>query len=615
MSLRSLRAPARALPLVVTLSLGLWLSAPVQAAPVYPTNKCVGTKLKDAGKFCAASLKAWSTWDKKQDAGKREAAILKAQGKLDAAWAKAEAKSAAGGVDCAQTTATSTDLGMLVGTAAAQIAAAVNAGLDLSDKDDGKCGAALLKLAAKQCQALLLAESKFVAALAKDPNGAKRAEKRSKAAEKLSAGWAKVLAKGCDSTATEAAVAASVDDLRDGVLMQTIVSPNVGDAQYTTISPVGPVAYQGRAFSPVCMNGSPYHFFVKRGTVNKLLVYYQGGGACWEQLTCGVPVCDNSVNPAGSDNPNNASSGFSDRTNPNNPFRDWNVVFVSYCSCDIHFGDAAQDYGNVNPGSPLHVEHRGFHNAKVAEKWAREHFVSPEVVFVTGSSAGAYGAWFNGPLLHEVWPASKFAVLADAGNGVITPDFLANFFPFWNFAANLPANIPGLENVLVNGTGIPGYTEIVTARFPATTWAHYTSAFDGGSGGQTGFYNVMLNGNDPIAGLSWWNGSCAFNATMREQAQATAAAVPSNYRYYIGTGSRHTMWGSNKVYGDTTGGVPTIVSWVDAMLASSPPLLVDPAWSNVECANCGLLLSGDPRPSPLAPPFQQVGPDVVVSCP
>ena len=150
--------------------------------------------------------------------------------------------------------------------------------------------------------------------------------------------------------------------------------------------------------------------------------------------------------------------------------------------------------------------------------------------------------------------------------------------------------------MLTNGTGIPGYTEIVANQFPNTTFAHYSSAYDGGTGGQTGFYNVMLNNNDPIAALSWWNGSCQFNSQMRQQVQDTSAAVPTNYRYYIGTGSRHTMFGSNKVYTDTTGGVP-IVSWVNAMLNSSPPSLVDPAWDNVECTNCGLLLSGDPRPS------------------
>ena len=61
-------------------------------------------------------------------------------------------------------------------------------------------------------------------------------------------------------------------------------------------------------------------------------------------------------------------------------------------------------------------------NAQVAEKWAREHFVFPEQVFVTGSSAGAYGAVVNSlPLQEFAWPSSDFAVLGDAGSLVGSP--------------------------------------------------------------------------------------------------------------------------------------------------------------------------------------------------
>jgi hypothetical protein len=269
----------------------------------------------------------------------------------------------------------------------------------------------------------------------------------------------------------------------------------------------------------------------------------------------------------------------------------------------VHFGDAAQDY-------PLHVEHRGYHNARVAEKWARESFPDPEAVFVTGSSAGAYGAFFHAPLLQDdAWPRADFTVLADAGNGVITQEFLLEFFPNWNFVGNLPPEIPELREVLENGSGIVGYTEVVANRYPRTNWAHYTTAFDGGPGGQTGFYNLMLNDNDPVNALTWWEGSCAFNAQMRAQAQATAAAVPENYRYYIDTGSRHTVWGSNKVYNDTTGGVPPFVDWINAMIDGTP------AWTNVECTSCGLTLPGDPAPEPLVPPFSQIGSEVVIECP
>jgi hypothetical protein len=582
-------------------------------ASVYPTNQCVSAKIKSARQDCSAVLKAWSLWDKNQDSAARDAKFTAAQGILDQAWSAAEAKSTAAGVDCADTTLSSAALGLLVGSAAAQIVADVNAGLDLSQKPDAKCGAQLLKLAAKKCALLLAAESKFVFQPGKDVGGLKRAAAEVKASGAFSVGWDKVFAKGCASTASEGVVEGAVDTLKNDVVANTTISPNVDNTQFTAIAPVGPVNYQGRAFTPICAEGGAYQFFVKRGSTNHLLYYYEGGGACWEQLTCSVPVCDISVD--NSDNPNGATTGFFNLSNPDNPFKDWNIVFVSYCSCDIHFGDAAQDYNNTNPMSPIHIEHRGYQNSRVVEKWAREHFVNPDVVFVTGSSAGAYGAWFNAPLHEAVWPGSKFHVLADAGNGVITQSFLDTEFPHWNFAANLPNNIPGLQETLTNGTGIPGYTKVVSNFFPDTTWAHYCTAFDGSFGGQTGFYNLMLNDNNPITALTWWNGSCQFNSKMTQQVMDTFAAIPSNYRYYIGTGSRHTMWGSDKVYTDTTGGVPTLVDWINATLNSSPPVMNDPDWTNVECANCGLLLSGDPRPSPLQPPFQQVGPDVVVTCP
>ena len=213
-------------------------------------------------------------------------------------------------------------------------------------------------------------------------------------------------------------------------------------------------------------------------------------------------------------------------------------------------------------------------------------------------------------------------MLADAGNGVITQEFLNKYFPNWNFLANLPKNIKGVKDSITKGTGIPGYTKAVAKAFPATTWAHYATAYDGGSGGQTGFYNLMLHINDPNyldAAINWWTGSCQFNQVMVQQVTDTFAALTTNnnYRYYIGTGSRHTMWGSDKVYTDTTGGVATLVDWVNATLASSPPASDDPGWTNVECTNCGLLLPGDPKPSPnpLQAPFTQVGPNIVVECP
>jgi len=593
----------------------LTLPTLVQAG-AYPGNKCVAAKLKAASGDCQAVLGAWSKYvgGGGTDTGPRDAALTKAAGKMTSAWSKAEESALKKEVDCADMTLTDSAAQTAITGAVTGIVNDVLLNLTLSNPADAKCGAALVKAAAGQCAALLKSESGYIAKLAAGKT--KRDAANDKADGKLTSSVNKALAGGCPSGADATSLHDAVDELTDDLITRTTISPNVDNTQFTTISPAQNPgqAYEGTQLHPICAFNTPYHYFVKRGSVNKLVMYYQGGGACWSTNTCvTLTTFDTNVDPLGSDNPNNTTTGFGDLTNPLNPFKDWNIVFVAYCSGDIHFGDSNPSYSGHN------TQHKGWHNARTAEKFAREHFVNPEEVFVTGSSAGAYGAFFNAPLHEAVWPDSKFTVLADAGNGIITPDFLNTpgyGFDKWNFVSHLPTYIPGVLDAITSGVGIPAFTEAVAKYFPNTAWGHYSSSYDGGTGGQTGFYNVMLNSNpdNVLNWASWWNASCAWNTKMRMQAITTAAAIhltTDNYRYYIGTGSRHTMYGSDKVYTDTTGGVPLIVDWVNAMLARGP------GWTNVECAagTCGTLLPGDPKPSPLAPPFGTSGPDTVITCP
>jgi hypothetical protein len=267
--------------------------------------------------------------------------------------------------------------------------------------------------------------------------------------------------------------------------------------------------------------------------------------------------------------------------------------------------------------------------------------VNPSDVFVTGSSAGAYGATMHAISLNEVYPASSINMLADAGNGVITQAFLEEQFGNWGVEQNLP-DVPGIGDVPTTEQSIPSIITAAARFYPRANWAHYTTAYDGGTGGQTGFYHVMRNPN-PIVWEYWWQSSCAFDAAMRQQALETEAAVSlenDNYRYYIASGSAHTAFGNPRVYDDTTGGVPPLVDWIKAMIDDTP------AWTSVEADPSNVLFPGvcsaasdnpgercsldadcpngecrgdDPKPEPLQPPFEMVGsgPDasVVVSCP
>jgi len=195
-----------------------------------------------------------------------------------------------------------------------------------------------------------------------------------------------------------------------------------------------------------------------------------------------------------------------------------------------------------------------------------------------------------------VYPSTEFAVLGDAGNGVVTQEFLQNDLSNWGIEKNLPDWIPALD-VPLGELDMADLWVSLAETYPQNRFATYTTAYDGSVGGQTGFFNVMLNPGNQAKWLDWWEASCQWNQEMRALNLDTSARA-SNFHFYVGSGSRHTMWGSDKVYTDTTGNVPTIVDWIDAMLDDTP------AWVDVETTDPGLLLPGDPAPNPRVPPFE-----------
>lgn len=574
------------------------LAAPASAEKIYGADRCVSDKLRAAATACDAVLGAWARFERDGDEDRLDEALGKVRGKLARAWSRAERR-VARELDCSETTAASDAVATELEDAAEAYATAVNEGLDLGDPADAACGRALLEAGRDACEELLRATGLHVRQKGKDRLRLRLASQEAAAlAEFHEAAQAATAA--CGTAATPPGLAGVLDALVEDLVYATTVSPAVDDQGFTPIDPDEVVSYLGRELRPICSRDTPYVFFAKRGSVNKLVVYYQGGGACWNYLTCNLPTYKVEADPL-DDDPDDASSGFADLSDPLNPFRDWNVVFVPYCTGDIHWGDSAVDY--TSGGQTLHIEHRGAVNARVVEKWARDHFVLPEQVFVTGSSAGAYGAIGNAPWHMEfAWPSSEFAVLGDAGNGVITQDFLVNDLQNWGLEKNIPDWIPALAGRdLASLSIVDAYVE--SARFyPQNRFATLTTAYDGNFGGQTGFYNIMLNGGNPAAALSWWDASCQWNEAMRAQNLETFMRSPQNFRYYIGTGSRHTFWGWPGVYDDTTGGVPTLVDWVEEMLVGGP------GWVNVECADCGTTFPSDPKPPALPdPPFDASG--------
>jgi hypothetical protein len=600
---------------MVVLAFALTAAQSDASAGAYPSNECASDKMKAAARRCDMVLKAWGIGN----ASRRtpDWMIDHADRAFDAKWARAENEAAMENVDCADMTLSGEDMKALMDTAIDEIVAEVNDGLNLRSRRQALCGSKILWSAATMCRQLLYAEGRYIEDLSRDLDGTRLDAKQDRASRLFGHRWDWATRRACPTTATKEEIEGKLAALSDDVVTNTTVSPNVPDDAYMAIThpaggePGNEVSYQSDTLVPQCQDSSAFTFFAKRGTVNKLLMYYYGGGACWDILTCYFETCTQTANP---NPPGLGGSGFADLNNPDNPFKDWHAVLVPYCSCDIHIGDRAVDYS----GGPLskHVEHRGYDNAKLAEKWAREHFLNPTDMFVTGSSAGSYGAMVHGVHLSEAYVATSVNVMGDGGNGVATQEFMETNFNNWGAMENLP-DVPGIVDVPASEMSIPLILKAAASYYPRTNWSNYTTAFDGGGGGQTGFYNVMLNPGDPLgAQRNWHEASCQFNQVMRQQSFDTADAVAlenDNYRYYIASGSRHTGFGNPRVYDDTTGGVPPLVDWVNAMIGD------DPSWTNVEADPFNVLFPGDPQPNPLALPFETIGSgpnaEVVVTCP
>src|SRR5689334_15603366 len=125
----------------------------------------------------------------------------------------------------------------------------------------------------------------------------------------------------------------------------------------------------------VCGDGSQYKFFVSySNTSNDVLLEFEPGGACWDYESCsGKTGVRGAANPNGIPDDHMATYQFLPLLNSNptepgsNPAKDYNKVFVSYCTGDIHTGNAVVTYTSAGPveggAGPGGTDSLTFHHA------------------------------------------------------------------------------------------------------------------------------------------------------------------------------------------------------------------------------------------------------------
>ena len=178
-----------------------------------------------------------------------------------------------------------------------------------------------------------------------------------------------------------------------------------------------------RPDGPVCIAGNDYSVFTREGNPKKLLIFLQGGGACWQ----GFYNC-NVVGDAQSPPTEGPFPGVFDPTMPNNPFADYSVVYMPYCDGSTFGGD--NDVNDADwqafiegalglpPGfGPPTRYHRGLRNVSAGIDVAAEMFPKAKQITVMGHSAGGVGVAAFTPFLTRFafGNNTKLTVYNDAG--------------------------------------------------------------------------------------------------------------------------------------------------------------------------------------------------------
>jgi hypothetical protein len=340
----------------------------------------------------------------------------------------------------------------------------------------------------------------------------------------------------------------------------------------------------GRTIKPTCSKAPStnpqFRFWARRGPVNKLVVYFEGGGACWDSATCALPaylgmppnapfLYKGEVLPT--DNPT-AYGGMFDLANANNPVKDWGFVYVPYCTGDIHAGSNTASYVNPFNGQTYQIEHRGADNFRVVLEWMRANFPAPEQILVTGSSAGGYGALLNYPLIRRNYAMARTMVLADAAQGVTPASFDSLRNANWNIQLD-----PLVYGTNPQSTPTSELTRRLALAYSGDTVAQYTTSLDLV---QMQFYDVMVNGLTGVQGTACqaWTDQMVAGLALNQTAP--------NFRSYMAAGTTHTLLRGNTTnaqgqplyYAEASAGVP-FLTWLGGLLSGAPV-------QNVACTNC-----------------------------
>ncbi|MBK9515834.1 MAG: DUF4215 domain-containing protein [Anaeromyxobacter sp.] len=192
-----------------------------------------------------------------------------------------------------------------------------------------------------------------------------------------------------------------------------------------------------------CGDGTQAGFAVLPGTSSELHIYLAGGDYCTDAASCELSLGAGGLRD-GATQFQVIEAGLTPFfRDARNPLPAATVVWVSYCTADLHGGARDADYAFSTGSHTIH--HRGHSNLvafleRIAATWP-----TPSRLVVAGYSAGGFGATVNYDTVRLFWPDAKAYLAVDSGLFLPGPNPVASWpeaVAAWGLQDTIGADCP-----------------------------------------------------------------------------------------------------------------------------------------------------------------------------
>jgi hypothetical protein len=250
-------------------------------------------------------------------------------------------------------------------------------------------------------------------------------------------------------------------------------------------------------------------------------------------------------------------AGIFDAANPENPLAGHSIVYVPYCTGDVHLGDSVTEYSDT-----VSIDHNGFVNARKGLDTVLANYPDVEQLVVVGASAGSIPTPLFAGLAADELPDTEIITFGDSSAAYPdVPALNAAIGGVWGVLENVP-EWPVNDGLSAEDWSMPGLYVQAGTEHPDITFARFDYAYDQVQAGFAALAGIQA---DDLV-------------TFIDQTEVDIEAEGVPVASFVAPGDEHTIVLQDEFYEMEVEGV-RLVDFLSSLVAGDVP-------ADVRCTVC-----------------------------